>query len=58
MYKKQLILGVAIGIFISNLIFYISFNVYENKNNITDEYIIDRASELGMIFSEQSDDTE
>lgn len=57
--KKQLILGVAIGIFISSSIFLVSFEIYENSNNDdlivqteepTDEYVIDRATEMGMIF--------
>lgn len=61
MKKTQLMLGVAIGIFISSSIFFISFQVYKYSNNeitlanesleeIDDEYIIDRATQMGMIF--------
>lgn len=57
MYKKHLILGIGIGIFISSLICFISFKIYklnslENINSLDyeDDYVIDRATEMGMIF--------
>ncbi len=57
MYKKHIILGMGIGILISTMVFLISFKIYEVKevNNlvnmdVSDEYIIDRATEMGMIF--------
>lgn len=61
MNKKQLILGIAIGIFVSSFVFFLSFKMSEISNNlpvssnektmeIDDDYIIDRATEMGMIF--------
>ncbi len=57
MYKKHIILGIGIGIFFSAIVFLISFKIYEMKvmsemvkMDVTDEYIIDRATEMGMIF--------
>lgn len=57
MYKKHLILGIGIGIFISCTIFLIV--IFVNNSTVdtqtkyvdySDEYVIDRATEMGMIF--------
>lgn len=57
MYKKHLILGIGIGIFISCTVFLItifvsnsSVKTEEKFAEYSDEYVIDRATEMGMIF--------
>ncbi len=57
MYKKHLILGIGIGIFVSSLIFYGVFKIYSSKIsseyinlNLEEDYIIEKATDMGMIF--------
>lgn len=57
MYKKHLILGIAIGIFLSSIVFFCAYYSTKDKGiveNITsevdDDYVVERATELGMIF--------
>lgn len=57
MYKKHLILGIGIGIFIASMIFFITFLVYQSSSINTpmafeyeEDYIVERATDMGMIF--------
>ncbi len=56
MYKKHLILGIGIGIFIASLVFFCAFYIYNSRIVISDEvdvnedYIIEKATDMGMIF--------
>ncbi len=62
MYKKHIVLGIGIGVFLSSLIFLISFMVYkytvvDNLVNIdySDDYIVEKATDMGMIFFDRID---
>ncbi len=62
MYKKHIILGIGIGVFISSLIFFISFFIYQYTvvddlvtMDYSDDYIVERATDMGMIFFDRID---
>ncbi len=54
LYKKHLILGIGIGIFLSSLVFFSTLKFNSAKANLTaeidDDYIIEKATDMGMIF--------
>ena len=58
---KYYLRGAGIGILITTLVLTIAFSVknsYSTEASLTDEEIINRATELGMIMPEQTEDSE
>lgn len=55
MNNKIYILGVGTGIILSTLILYIVFLLSFDNINVDDDYVINRATELGMVMIEDID---